>query len=446
VLIATASLILVLGLIGMFTDWSSNTHQSAGAESGRRSVQAIQPLAHVEPNQIRPTFGVRGSTHTSVDQYGYVQSRVGCVSDLSASTLDLAFSSRVGPLIGWDNAHVYPLGEDRWLWLVHDSYLDYTWEAEGLHHDGPQIQNLAILQEGRCFTLVHRGSPGRRINFETGNETVLDNRDPARFFWPLGGELDDNTLRVFWSETEASNPNVSFGNGISRHPVAIWIAEYDAKTLQRLSFEQAPDSGVFPSYGFAVASDDTHSYLFGNSNLLNLDREGGLDSGPHSATQMYLARVPRGQLGDHPEYRTGDGWSLRASDAVPISERFWAENTMQPRFIDGTWISVAKVDGFWGDDIVIDVAENPWGPWTTVEQFAYEERPNDVEMNSYQPIILPWSGRDNGLQIVISENTPYWDQAVANPALYRPRVFELEWPTRSTSSSPAVGAAVLRAS
>ncbi len=356
---------------------------------------------------------------------GLVRTDVGCVADLEADTLDAAFSEPMGPLIGWDNPHVYELGEDRWLWIVHDSYFDYTGAVADLHHDGPQIQNLAILQTGTCFQTLFRGTRSERVNFELGN---LEEGPPARFLWPLGGERHGDSLWVFWSETVHPDPPPPPGHGISRHPERVWLAEYDADTLARRSFEPAPNDGVFPSYGFAVASDSDYSYLFGNSNNLNFYREGGFYEGPHSATRMYVARVPRGEFDSDPTYWDGTGWSPSPDRAAAISERFYNENTMQPRYLDGQWLSVVKEDGFYGSDLVIDVADEPWGPWRTVQQFEYVTRDATVEKNSYQPIILPWSSPAHGLAVVISENAMTWSDAVADPALYRPSVIGLDWP------------------
>jgi len=373
------------------------------------------------PTSATDGFDVLGTT---VVANGRVTTKVGCLKDLSATTLEAAFRRRVGPLIGWDNPHIYPLGNGRRLWLVHDSYLDYQGGAQTLHDRGPQIQNLAFVQQGTCFTLIHRGTQTNRLNFEPGIGAVPG----TSFFWPLGGALHRSRLQIFWGKMEYSVPRPGPGDGLTRHPVSTWLATYNPKTLERVSFERAPNAGVFPQYGFAVESTTQHTYLFGNSNLLNLDREGGFYNGPHSATKMYLARVPLGRLEVAPSYRTADGWSSEASDAVPISSRFFVENTMQPRRFGDRWISVAKVDGFWGSDVVIDVADKPWGPWRTVRRFEHQTRYGNDIMNSYQPILLPWVQRSGQLGIVISENARSWPEAVANPALYRPSVMSVPFP------------------
>ncbi|MEJ7719898.1 MAG: hypothetical protein WKF58_05400 [Ilumatobacteraceae bacterium] len=58
----------------------------------------------------------------------------------------------------------------------------------------------------------------------------------------------------------------------------------------------------------------------------------------------------------------------------PILQRFWAENPMQPRYLGGQWVAATKVDGYWGDELMIDVANEPWGPWTTVSRTAAAPR------------------------------------------------------------------------
>ncbi len=380
--------------------------------------------AIASPSSVPPEVSRAGVGSPHFDVNGRVRADLGCADDVSPTALHEFFAERRGPLLGWDNPHVIELETNRWLWLVHDTYLDYSGDATDLDSMGGQIQNAAFIQDESCFSVVHGGTPWQRANFEIGDERLPF----GHFLWPLGMEVDDDRLWVFWGETVTADPPPPRGHGIIRHPVGTWLASYDVDSLERLSFDPAPNSGVDPVYGFAVASDDEHSFLFGNTNQLNLWRNGGYENGPHSTTKMYLARVPLGQLDADPSYWDGASWSEDASDAVPITDRFWAENTMQPRYIDGQWISVVQRDGFFGVDVWLEVAPNPWGPWIAAETLPYEPRPAKVEKNSYQPIILPWSSADQGISIAISENAVLWRRAIADPSLYRPGVFSLDWP------------------
>ena len=215
------------------------------------------------------------------------------------------------------------------------------------------------------------------------------------------------------------DPDPGPGDGLGWHPAQTWLATYDAATLERLEFAPAPNSGTTPIYGYAVASDDRHTYLFGNTFDQNLARQGGWQSGPHSATTMWLARVPRGRLGAEPEYRAAPEWSTDPAAARPIASRFWAENPMQPRFIGDQWVAATKRDGFWGEELYVDVAVDPWGPWTTVSRVLAEPRAGDPLMNTYHAHLMPWL--ENGSLVVsMSQNArDMLEDAFPHPERYR---------------------------
>jgi hypothetical protein len=361
---------------------------------------------------------------TRLASAGYIVSDAGCVANVSAKSLRQLLRERFGPVLGLDNPHVIELGHRRALWFFNDAFVDYTNRAATLL-DTRLMHNAAALQDGTCFGLVRGGDRTLITSFEQGD--TAETRE--RFFWALGGEAHRGRIHVFWAEISnyPDNP-VPPGDGLPRHPVRTWLATYDADTLKRLSFRPAPNDGVFPQYGFAVASDDRFSYLFGNSDLINLQREGGFYAGPHSATKMYVARVPRGRFGSAPQYRTAEGWSDRAREAVPISARFWVENGMQPRYIDGHWIAVTKADGFWGTQTIVEVAEQPWGPWKVVSKRRIKPVRGFEKMNNYQPIILPYREDDGDLIIVMSQNARNWPDAIKDFSMYRLHVYSEPWP------------------
>ena len=369
-----------------------------------------------------------GSTHRT--GAGHVATDVACAPGMSAGALDSVFRERLGPLIGFDYQHVYPLGDGRFLWLVQDAFIDHPGRATGLGEAG-FVHNAAIVQSGTCFTLLHRGTAEAPASFEpgTGDDRLV------KWFWPLGGELDGDVLHVFWAE-QHKRPDPEPGDGLGWDPVRTWLATYDADSLARLDFQPAPNAGTSPIYGYAVASDDAHSYLFGNSFDQNLADDGGFFAGPFSGRLMYLARVPRGQLGASPEYWTGTGWSSSTKAARPFSDRFTPENPMQPRFIDGQWVSATKARGYWGEELVIEVASDPWGPWTTVVRRPMVPRDGDPAMNTYHAHLMPW--RDGGSLVVsVSQNARNMlADAWPHPERYRPLFLTAPWQTVTRPSTP----------
>jgi hypothetical protein len=372
-----------------------------------------RPIPTPSPTTAAPAPAPPWASSRRTTAAGFIATDVGCADSTSAVDLDEFFRARMGPVLGHDYQHVYPLGGERYLWLFQDTFVDQPGVADELD-EATFAHNTAFVQTGRCFTLYHRGSSTAPTSFEPGTgEQAL-----SRWFWPLGGELAGNRLSVFWAEM-SKDPDPGSGDGLGWHPARTWLATYDAATLERLEFAPAPNSGTTPIYGYAVASDTHHTYLFGNTFDQNLARQGGWSSGPHSATEMWLARVPLGRLGAEPQYRTGRGWSSDPEAARPIASRFWAENPMQPRFIADQWVAATKQDGFWGDELYVDVATDPWGPWTTVSRVRADPRAGDPLMNTYHAHLMPWLDAGS-LVVSISQNgRDMLEDAFPHPERYR---------------------------
>ena len=188
---------------------------------------------------------------------GHISTDVGCAADRGAVALDAFFADRVGPVIGWDYQHVYPLGGSRYLWLFQDVFIDHSGTASNLGRAG-FAHNAALVQDGNCFRLLHRGSTARPAPFEEGfGSSTLSN-----WFWPMGGEVHNGRLYVFWAQMVKDAIDPAPPDGLGWHPNETWIATYDPATLQRVDFRRAPNSGAAPIYGYSVVSDAAHSYLY----------------------------------------------------------------------------------------------------------------------------------------------------------------------------------------
>jgi len=408
-------------------------------------VDENDPAVVARPIPAEPTDSTPPSTtapppwaaSTRTTPGGYVGTDVGCVTELSAPVLDKFFADRLGPLLGWDYQHVYAMGDNRYLWLFQDAFIDYSGTVSNLGK-ARFVHNAAMMQDGLCFTLMYRGSTTSPEPFEPGDGTASVSK---KWFWPMGGEMGMGQLWVYWVEMVKDPVDPAPPDGLGWHPNRVWVAAYDQWTLTRTAWMPAQDPSVTPMYGYAVASDNVYSYLFGNTFEQNMTREGGFWKGPHSATKMWLARVPRGQLYARPEYRTADAWSPNRNDAVPISSRFFAENPMQPRFLDGQWVASTKVDGYWGEDLVIDVANDPWGPWSPVDYFRLQPRGNDPIKNSYHAQVLPYRDKLGSLLVVVSNNARNMARdAYPRPDRYRPMVTYSKYqptppPTTTTTTS-----------
>ena len=413
---------------------------TAPPQDAEAPAVVARPVPAAAPAEAPPVAPVPPWALTrTVTAGGHVSTDLGCADGLDAGSLDRFFAQRLGPVLGWDYQHVYPLGQTRYLWLFQDTFIDHTGGAATLGQSS-FVHNAAMIQDGRCFRLLHRGSPDRPAEFESGTGS----RTLSSWFWPKGGELIEGQLHVFWVQMAKDSFDPLPPDGLGWHPTTTWRATYDPVTLARTSFEPATDPGVLPVYGYAVQSNAEYTYLFGNTFEQNLSREGGFWNGPHSATKIYLARVPRGRLGQSYEYRTADGWSPSASAAAPILQRHWAEFPMQPRLVDGQWVAATAVNGYWGDELEIDVANDPWGPWTTVRSGRLFPRGFDPLRNTYHAHLAPWRDGAGNLVVTVSNNArDMLRDAWPNPSMYRPIAFATPWvaapprpaPTTTTSTT-----------
>ena len=352
----------------------------------------------------------------------YLLYDAGCIDLESVQAVNDAVSNGIGPLIAFDALRSIELDGGQ-LWMVQDAFLDFPDDgpAETLR-DAQYANNLAILfDEAGCGTILTRPSnPNDRLSFEYGSGEV--NR--ARYFWPLGGEVHGDEVQIYWALMVESDEEPSAYDGIIRHTESTHLARYDKVTLERLSFEPAQHPGVDPQWGFEMLTADDWTYLFGNDNLLNLARVGGLGAGPHPSVDMFVGRVPAGSFDMPMEVWDGTGWNTELATAAAISTRGYIANQMHPRRFGDIYVSVTAIDEFWDDELIIDVARSPEGPWIEVDRINLD-RDGLYDVVSYHPALLS-AHEDDTLTVVVSYNAAIWDEAVQHPELYQPLAVDLD--------------------
>ncbi len=145
-----------------------------------------------------------------------------------------------------------------------------------------------------------------------------------------------------------------------------------------------------------------------------------------------------GRLDQAPDYWNGSGWVKDRDRAEPIVERYWTENPMQPRDLDGRWVAVTKENGFWGERLAVDVAGDPWGPWVTGHEAAVKGRGGDPRLNTYHAHALPWIGAGGTLVVAVSQNARNMPvDAFPFPERYRPIVMSMPFPALEQAAANA---------
>jgi hypothetical protein len=322
---------------------------------------------------------------------------------------------------GGDYPHAFPLPDGRILWMFQDLQFN---NDNVLETNNNAVHNGALVQEGNCWFI--QGSQGRDF---IGDLLTQDSR---RWFWPLDGEIGyDGKLWIFMAEM--FNPN---GTGATQGalPMRTWLAIVDPVTLTQLYFEPATDDSA-RLFGWSVVSTDQYSYLYSQCYRQFVNAPTSVAQFDSSCTpRSYLARVPVGHFDAAPEYWNGSGWTSNAAAAVAIVNRNVAY-PMSVQWFGDTFVSVTKVDEWWGTVLNIDRAPAPQGPWTTVQtRSVLADRKCAPNCGNYGAFLMPWL--DNSGQMVVAlSNGGDFNLWRANASLYRPTFYTFPIPAAAGGSA-----------
>jgi hypothetical protein len=341
----------------------------------------------------------RPVANTPAEVCGMGNGRFSCAGGLDDAELTAYFAGEHGGLFGADYQRAAKLPDGRVLWLFQDAMVRTPGITARLVH------NVAVVQSGLCFNLLHGGSEANPQSWVGADQT--DTRH--HWFWPLGSAMgNDGQLHIFYMEV------VEHGDVYLTltEPVATWVASVNVDDLTVTRFERAPDPGT-RLYGWSVTSDDEWTYLYANCN-----RQFGWSENGHDPCtgDLYLARVPKGELLAKPEYRTRTGWSTNESSAVPVikASEGRSVNPSQVQWDGHQFVAVTKDSDWFGQAVWVDRASNAWGPWTMYDSIVPPAKCGGC--NTYFASWVPWRNNDGSLIIGLSHNR--WDGAVSGR--YRP--------------------------
>jgi hypothetical protein len=373
------------------------------------------------------TAVVAASLISTSPRLAHAETSTECAAGTDTASLNRLIGNQLGDLVGFDTTRVIALPDGRNVWTVQDAFIAPAGtRASSLRPPTGFAHNALIVQQGNCFTTLHGPiTPGAQCSVSDASYVGGDQTATcSQWFWPMSGGLDQaNRLTVFY--VQMAN-ELGSGAAFPAHPVAVWVARFNVATLDLISFAPAPVSSASVVYGSAVESDGEFSYLFGWSyDQFNLP-----DPTSPSPYAVFVARVPVGRFDQQPTYWDGANWVTNRTRAAPIDVTpDGASNPMQPRLIDGMWISVVKAGEWNGTAVRVDTAPAPEGPWTTVQTVTVPTRTVDGRTNTYAAQLMPWRSGTGNLVVAISNNAWQMDPlALDNPTLYQPRLFELAAP------------------
>ena len=345
---------------------------------------------------------------------------VTCVD--GAADLTDTFAQAPDGLAGADYQRAIDLPDGRRLWTFQDAYVHRPDRSDALVH------NVAVVQDGGCFDLLHGGTPDDPTSWLAADATVPF----EHWFWPLAATIPgDGTVRIFLAELEERGPRYL----ANATPLATWVATVDATTLAPVAFGPAPDPGP-ALYGWSVASDTHFTYLYGHCY-----RQFGFGFLGHDdcTSAVTVARTTH-DLQRPLQYWDGTRWLRRPEHvgqhrAEAGTRRDPSQHQPDPvrphrRTLDRRYQRRRLV----GIEDLPDTAPGPTGPWTTTA--ALDATAPDPDENTYFASIVTANDGNGHVVVGLSHNrwdgdrtshyrptfqtVPLnrWDQPTANAAAY----------------------------
>ena len=338
-----------------------------------------------------------------------------CADDLGAEALTRFFSDRIGEVGGADYQRAVRLPDDRVLWTFQDAFVD-----------GALVHNIAMVQSGRCFSRLGSTSRSWLLGDLTSNF--------RRWHWILDGVVsaDGRRVHLFVVEMEETGPRY-----LSRtRPRVLRRVVLDATTLAVVDIVVEPTTGD-DLYGWSITEDADFTYLYSHCyQQFGYDTPLGFGA---CASDVKLARVPRGDPESPRTFWDGTGWTTDHTDAVPVVDArfvYSGNNPAQIRF-DGTrFVLVEKRDDWFGTTVEFASSDSATGPFRHVATVAEPLRCDAATCNSYFATWLPWT--DEG-RLIWSISHNRWDGAETATHLhdYRPTFHSIELPAAHPSPRTA---------
>lgn len=430
--IRSAGLLAAVGLLG-FTVHPIDTigapepveppasHSAPQAPTGR----AVTPPAPVEPvHRIVPRAPARPEpplhgpaspstpatplTDDGIDPFSMITSPdVGdhCAASLAAEDLTAFFSEPIGAFRGGDYQRALRLADDRVLWTFQDAFLD-----------GTLVHNVAMIQSGRCFTLLNEGRRSWLLADATSHM--------EQWHWILDGVQEpDGSIHLFVVQM-----NERGGRYLGRtEPSALRRVVVDQASFDVLAAIDETPTGL-DLYGWSVTSDESYTYLYSHCyRQFGFVEPLGFDD---CAEYVKLARAPIGSLAGPREYWTGSGWADDHALAQPVIDRSFvgaANNPAQIRFSGDRFLLVEKRDDWWSGFIDFAVADLPQGPFRHVASTVETLKCELWTCNTYFATWVPWKDPSGAFIWSLGHNRWNGAETARHLDVYRP-TFQLVVP------------------
>ncbi len=306
---------------------------------------------------------------------------------------DALFASHPNSWLGADGAYSVPLPDGRSAWLFGDTILGQP-QADGSLKPSAFINNSIIVQDGDKLTALHGGS-------NVHPAAMITPTNPATWYWPGGGLVEGNKLRVFLLQLKRAGngaPGFDF-TGIGHAIATLSLPDLKVEAVAPLPFVSKVD------YGGSFVAEGNYTYIYGLEDLQ------GVKYG-------HVARVAQGQLVTGKwQFYDGANWS---SDPLS-STRIISDVSNLSVFKHGKgYVLVGMETGFgFGKNILAYYSCSPTGPWTG-RTVLYTVPEATGSVITYLAIAHPEFSKDGTMLIsyCLNDTKPQGGFVAAN--VYRP--------------------------
>lgn len=321
---------------------------------------------------------------------------------LSQALADTAFNSLIrkfnGGWIAGDATFSIALPGQKTLWLFGDSFIGTVKPDNSLVSGAKMIRNCAVLQDGDSMAAHFGGT------FQNPKSFVSSADDNSDWYWPEHGILENDTLKIFFSEfVLASGPA-----GFNFKYKAAKLAMFTYPDLTLVDFRELPyydKNGV--CYGNSVLVENGYTYIFGrkeNDTVYHI-------SYPH------IARVPVGNIMAPWEFYNGSSWSTNPDETQKISVVAVSQQYGVFKLKDK--YAIINQEIWFSTKIYSYTSNHIEGPWNN-KNLLYDTPILFANTFTYNAFPHPQFNEDDKLLISYNSNGNFAD-IFKNVEVYRPR-------------------------
>lgn len=314
---------------------------------------------------------------------------------------DTAFNSLLrknnGGWIAGDATFSIALPDQRTLWLFGDSFIGTVNSDSSIAPGSHFIRNCAVLQDGDSMRSLYNGT-------FASPDAFLPSPDPdSLWYWPEHGLVENDTLKIFFSEFIISEGVPGFNFKYT----GAYVARFSYPEIEFLDKVRLPYFDMnHVCYGNSVMVDNGYTYIYGRNETDSV----------YSVSYPHVARVPVGNIMAPWQFYNGNGWSDEPADTyrignVAVSQQygFFKQDSKYVLLTQEIWLST-KIYSY--------TCNTPGGPLNN-KVLLYQTPvlyPGSFTYNAFPHIQFTSGG-----ELLVSYNTngDFW-QIFSNVELYRP--------------------------